>query len=536
MVETARIEFATATDGTATVTVNGIAVHSRYNPTREAERLVAAQLGRSAPDTVILFEPGLGYLAAAARRTAADAQILAITFAPSIAARAMPLLAESGAEIWPHGGLSLDRFLENRIDDLQLASMAVVDPSVAKRCFPETHREVSKVLRCLLARQKASVATTLGFGRRWIRNAVGNVLRIERVAPLQRLQRPVVIAASGPSLEEVLPDLARLRPRFALWALPSALRALGAAGLEADLVVATDPGYYATAHLFRQHVPRVAMPLSAAYLPGPSHVPVSLFAEGHGFEGKLIAALGLDLPVIPPAGTVAATAIKLAEQSGAPAILVAGLDLCYRDLHGHARPSLSAVLLEERARRTQPYPTELFTHAIAHAPTRVSVRGTVIRRGPSLDAYASWFDRAVSSRPRAARLLPSLVSTMGLPGIAPDGMESALQAAVPNVTPITPTHSELSPNWPSEAARAESLMTLLANWARQLESASLGPTAPDLLRGTAVWHLAHYCQTGDLLRTRTAMRQGKEWVPTWRNAIQGCQRLVDNLKARVRAA
>ena len=536
----AQIEFATATDGTATVIVNGTAIHSRYHPIREAQRLVAGQLRESVPETVILFEPGLGYAAAAIRQSLPNARILAITFESAIAERAMPLLRECGAEVWSSDGVSLDRFLERHIDDLHLASLAVVDPSVAARCFPEAHRERSEVLRDVLARQKASVATTAGFGRRWLRNAVDNTLRIERVTPLPTVQRPLVVAASGPSLEEVARPLAGLRRHFELWALPSALRALAAAGLEPDLVVATDPGYYATAHFFRQRVARVAMPLSAAPLPSRAQPAVSLFAEGHGFEHDLLAVLGIDLPVVTPAGTVATTAIKLAERCGARWILLAGLDLCYRDLLAHARPSLSAELLEERARRTRPYPTQLLAHAMDHAPERVAVGGSVIRRGPALDAYASWFDRVAKSAATVARLLPSPISTGGLRELEPAALEGALHAAVSAADRVAAPKRDIqrgrAPTWPSQHARVAAVGGLLADWARQIAAAGRVPTAPDQLRGTAVWHLAHYCETAELLRSRTALRRGEEWVRTWRKALQGCQRLVDNIDARVRAA
>ena len=534
----AQIEFATATDGSAIVSVNGVALHSRYQPAREAQRLAASQLGQSRPEIVILFEPGLGYAAAAIRQQLPDAGILVITYHPRLAARARPILERAHSHIWTPNGEPLDRFFQRHIDDLHIASLAVVDSGTAGRCFPAAHRDVTAALRSLLARQKASFATTVGFGRRWIRNAIVNSCRINRVAALPTVRGPLVVAASGPSLEEVISDLGRLRPLYQLWALPSAVRVLHAAGLEPDLIVATDPGYYAAAHLFRQPPGRVAMPLSAASPPATTRPAVSLFAEGHGFEADVLQALGMRLPVVPPAGTVAASAIRLAAQNGARWVLMAGLDLCYRDLLAHARPSLSGELLRQAVSRQRPYVTQLLVHAMRHAPVRQTVDGNVIRRGAALDAYAGWFNTRGADGVHLARLEPSPIATTGLQPIALAQLEGELQKAVAS-TRAAPSRSgtgaEKTQRWRSPSARGAAIATLLSGWIRALEAAMAARLPPEQLRDTSVWHLAHYIETAGLLRATAAARNGGEWWSDWAEVLQACRRHVDNLAVRARA-
>ena len=511
-----------------------IPLNSKFDPESEATTFIKRAVGDRIPSAICIVGETLGYLCQAAARIYPMAKIVGICLSREIRRYVgedfhnLRLLFADDA--------SLERNFRPDVPEIDYDRVVVVSWGPSMRIWRSVAEWVLETLESSIRMATGSLMTQASFGPRWLSNLIRNIVRIETRPQFTISDKPIIAAASGPTLDRHLEGILAVRNDVEIWALPSSVGALRRASITPDLVITTDPGYYATAHLFRRQVRHVAMPLSAAPLPSGSDATVSLFAEGHGFEGDLLPALGVHPSAVPPAGTVAATAIRLAARCGARWILLAGLDLCYRDLRGHARPSLSAQLLEETAGRTRPYTTQLLAHAMDHAAERIAVDGAVIRRSPALDAYASWFDREAELGAEVTRLLPSPVATAGLPGLQPRQLESALRQAATGLAPAPAAQRQTVPAWPRLPARATALGAVVADWARKLHGASAGPTPPDELRDTAVWHLAHYCATAGLLRSRAAFRQREHWQPEWRAALQRCQRLVDNLEARVRAA
>ena len=538
-----RLRFEPTRDGSHTVYVDGVALHSRYEPTREAERLVGRQIGDAAPSLVVVVGPGLGHIVAAVRRRHRHARIVSVAFDAELARHAHQDLEVAGCRSWAPGHGELMSFLRHEINELDLNSIAVVDPPAAARIFPQAHTAAIAALRIVLAEQRGTLATTAAFGRRWIRNAIRNVLRLEQVTPLRSAGLPIVIAASGPSLELVIAELRAARRLCLLWALPSAVPALTAAELTPDVIVITDAGYYGASHLFhRQTVSQIAMPLSAAPVPNLDGVatPVTLFAEGHEFERPLFAALGVAPPPVPAAGTVAASALRLALQLQARSVFLVGLDLCYLDLQGHARPNVAASLLNAMSSRTSPYPALLYAHAQAAAPERQMHAGKLLRRSTALDTYASWFASlsvpavagpGLVAPPDLARVEPTPVATPALRSISRHLLKAELRAATRSNSPIVPVR----PPWPGRDERLAVIVDLLSNWSSAIEAAAIEP--PDRLAGSIARHLIHYSAPVELMRVVAAQRRGDPgWERQWQSLLQGCNAFVDNLAWRVRRA
>ena len=101
------------------------------------------------------------------------------------------------------------------------------------------------------------------------------------VYEINNISSPVFIAASGPSLKESFPFLKRYSDRIILAALPSSLRALKSESIIPDLVIHTDPGFWAKEHL--KYLPDkkipIIMPLTSAFVPETDN-PIILFNQG----------------------------------------------------------------------------------------------------------------------------------------------------------------------------------------------------------------------------------------------------------------
>ncbi len=446
----------TSRTGQPILLVDGRPLSSTYDPEREAERFVRTALaGAAAVPTIILFGAAMGHLEAAIAAQAPAARQVRIALSPEVAALAP---ARPEAPLWHPGSReSLTAFLSTWIDESDVPGLRVVEWAPCLAAWPEQARAAQAAIRLFVERLRASYATTAAFGALWLRNALANFVGVQALGALAPAdpREVVLIAASGPSLEDALPAVRDCRSRMRLWALPSAVRALAHAGLCPDLIVVTDPGLYALQHLPAGLGVPIAMPLAASR--GSRHFTDTtlLFAQPYAFEAELAGLLApWPLPVVAPQGSVAASALGLAAAVGHRSIVFAGLDLCYRDVVSHARPNLFEIYHAIRASRLAPCDGALYAAAAEQAVgARAEARTTA-----GLRAYAQWF--ATAALPQGVRVRRLLASPVPLPSVDPLHPRD-LPALLPRALSAPSPPRTLSPP-PDRRARARAA---LERWA-----------------------------------------------------------------------
>ncbi|OHD22192.1 MAG: hypothetical protein A2064_04145 [Spirochaetes bacterium GWB1_66_5] len=448
------LEIRPARSGQLTARIGGAYLHSPYDPEAEARRFAESSLAGGCPAMVLLLGAELGHAGKALLRLCPGARLLPVYYDPELAARGQPGWG-------PASGESLLDFLRRALPEAE--GLLVLEWPASARLYPQASLEAWRQTAQLLRELRGGLATTAAVGRRWLANCLNNFLGIDRVlcaaSPASSL--PILIAASGPSLPAALPALGRLRERFQLWALPSAVECLLAYGLVPDLAVLTDPGYYGLAHLFalRAADTPLAMPLSAAAGAWSLRTGVQLLAQEALYEQALLSAADYPAPIVPPQGTVAATAMELALRRTRGQVIFAGLDLCFQDLLGHARPNLFESTLESGSDRLQPLHHRRFTWAQAQAPRRLPPRA---RTGQALETYAGWFASRAPD-PRLYRLLPSEVA---LPGFRPLD-QVGLERLLPTDKQTAADALAEQPGYPDRPKRLRLLRGLLGDWQRR---------------------------------------------------------------------
>lgn len=420
--------------------VGTIRLHSAYDPMREARRFVEALPFREPPSVCVVLGEAFGYLSDALRARFSATRILAICYDQRL--RFEP---RSNGEWDPSCPETVDRFFDRVLSDLDVEGLEVIEWQPSAAAYPERARAAREAIAQTVRERTGSLSTIRAFGPRWARNAIVNFLSLEGLVELGRGAREsggfgmqaapggaVVIAASGPSLEEALPLLARKRHDLFLIALPSSLAALAAAGLCPDLVVATDAGYWASLHLAEMPRlsggarPPVAMPLSAARGVWRTGSRVALLDQGGLFERALLALGTLPSLSVAANGTVAAVALEVALQLSDGPIVFAGLDLCFRDIHEHVRPHTFDFLWATGQSRLNPLCGTLVRRALDRAKER-ETGGE--RTSPAFRAYAGWLARARVSGRRVYRLNPSSVELPAFPPLDADGLARLLAAS-----------------------------------------------------------------------------------------------------------
>ncbi|MEW5816881.1 MAG: 6-hydroxymethylpterin diphosphokinase MptE-like protein, partial [Spirochaetota bacterium] len=320
---------------------------------------------------------------------------------------------------------------------------------------------------------------------------------------------PVVIAASGLSLEDSLKVLHKIRDTIQLWALPSALPALFNGNLQPDLVVSTDPGYYAAMHLryleAGEDVP-VSMPLSSAKTGVEKDKLVCVLSQNTFFENAVINAFSIPAESIPSNGTVAGTALELALKVTAGPVVFSGLDFCYRDILSHSRPHGFEALVEKNSNRFEPFYGRIYARAQTLAPKYD--HGLQIRTSLPVETYAEWFRWKASGEPkRIFRVNPSPIN---LEPMVPLN-DNELISMCNNLTfkEYRLVHSvKKSISLPEKKVR---IKAILGSWKVSLNQTmselSKSKKIEILLRNRTVYELIYYCDLPGFTQIRKSLRQ-----------------------------
>ncbi|MDR3248521.1 MAG: DUF115 domain-containing protein [Treponema sp.] len=375
------------------------ALHSRYNPHREAERYLSALSIPSQTRCFILIEPGLGYMIPILCRRFPGARIIALHV------EAIPgstREAEENTVHWdPSCPRSPEEFLEQELSassttgDFGAESIRIIEWQPSRDLYGEPYVSLLSAAAVAIRRFDAERRTVRTFGRRWVRNFFKNLRLLHQFPVYGDVSVPVIVTGAGPSLEKSLPVIGALKKQHNCFiiAASSSVMALLCRGITPDLVLATDGGGWALLHLyelFRKNStrpPAIAASLIAGLPSQCGDLPILGIADGSLWQGLILRGLGIPHLVLPQRGTVTATALDLAFALGRGKVCIAGMDLDTQDIRTHVRPYSFDRLWQEGASR-------ILSEYSQHFFRQNSMQG-----GGSHQIYAQWFSAQLASYP-----------------------------------------------------------------------------------------------------------------------------------------
>lgn len=415
-------KFSFAKNGELTAASNGMALHSTYNPSREAAQ--AADQSKNSEKEIFIFAGlGLGYLALECAKRFSDKTFIVLEqdaphFFAALASldftelfKIQKLFFIIGASVEQAAALveSAGGF-ENAKIFCQKAQIAH-----ASQYFD------SFFARGEQAKQKAQVNTNTleRFGMLWLKNSARNLEAMQRLDGVNIYfnaaasnnngeQMPngiefqplaAVILAAGPTLEEALPHLNAIKDRAVLIALDTSLRAMLRAGVEPDFIVLTDPQYWAWQHIAQLKSPSSVLIAEGAVYPSVFRfecskivLTSSLFPLGKFIESRLGKKGELS-----SGGSVSTTAWEFARAIGSKEIYFSGLDLGFPQKKTHIKGST----FEEAAHRNS---TRISTAESALCGILFSAKnqigadynGSPIITDERMKLFASWFEQKIA--------------------------------------------------------------------------------------------------------------------------------------------
>lgn len=361
-----------------TCLVQGKYLHSKYNPQNEGERFAENIQADFSPLCVFILEPALSYCAQPLKKRFPQAEICAIRFSQDFS---------DSDSLWDKvfyackdSPVSLSEQLFNFLGEEKLISSLTLDWAPSKAIFPLKSEETWTEIKKAILKARDVIGTRAYFSKRWLKNSVIFASKVKKTLLLEKGNMPVIIAASGPSLETSLPFLKKFRENFFLIALSSAFMPLLSHSIGPDFVISSDGGFWAKKHLnFKKDSDCIfALEAEAA-------VPKKLLDDNYilplcyndGLERNLLDSIGCPYMLSERNGTVAGTALCFAFSLTEGNIYLCGLDQAPAPGFQHVQPNALEAANEKKDFR------------LRNKETRLTI--SRFKSAPSLEIYRNWF-------------------------------------------------------------------------------------------------------------------------------------------------
>ena len=195
------ISFLQTKSGNQTFSVDNIFFHSKYSPVTEAERFISTNNFDYIPKVIILIEPGFSYLYSILKKKYPDAKIGIIRIINQI----------PDSKNWDFCININDcskQSLSSLFNESELLCTQFLCWPVAQKLFPEEIKKISSVYKESFEEAKSLIITRQYFEKKWFINAFQNIKYLNKYSSFnKKIDVPIVIAASGPSLEQALPAI-----------------------------------------------------------------------------------------------------------------------------------------------------------------------------------------------------------------------------------------------------------------------------------------------------------------------------------------
>lgn len=368
------------------------------------------------PACVIILEGALSYCADFLRKKFPGAKIGVIRFCADFAD------CDSKWDFALNGAPLGERLFDALGEEGLFATLFYEWPPSA-RAWPQETKNAWNEIKAATQKAATVLATREHFGKRWLKNKIRFFERIQSAAVLQKIKRPVVICASGPSLEDALGAIKKAREKIFLCALSSSLGALARNKIAPDLCLSCDGGFWAKKHL---DILRTEFAQSPLALATEAALPAVLFKEktivplcydDDALSKDFFAALDIPFVEARRNGTVSGTALELFLKMAEGPIFFCGLDLQSCKKASHARPNALEILSQEKDFRLAPKATR-------------AARASLTNQ--ALDIYADWFSNCPLSGKNVFRIKgsePFKRSLGQIKDISAAQFESAVHAA-----------------------------------------------------------------------------------------------------------
>ena len=386
--------------------------HSRYNPEREALQIVEGCFKNETHAVVI--GNGLGYSAELLLdrlpRLNYGSQLFIIepdpfVFIASLKYRNLTKLLSDNRVVFYFGtdAAGISEQWSNALDWSVMEGLAVVEHQPTKSRFADFFVSLLGNMKHLANRSRGNLVTLMNVGSEFHTNNFMNLPEAFFLPGADRLFDkfkgiPAIVVAAGPSLDKNIDLLKKIKGRFPIIAVDTALRHMIANGIKPDIVCAADSSYENSLD-FVGVEDETEVILAAELMTHPDIFkvfkgPKMLVSFGGGLFQQ-IASYREEIGSLICWGSVATTAFDLARKTGADPIIFVGLDLSFYDGRLHTKGSYSDDILYEKLHPFTSIENETSDYICERGHFQfMGANGKLIYTDTNMKAYKEWFEDA----------------------------------------------------------------------------------------------------------------------------------------------
>jgi hypothetical protein len=367
--------------GPLTMKLNGHYLYSRYDPLKDAERFIHSQINGSA-NVYCLFGFGLGYHVRELLQKEPDKQIIVIEPYVSVIRKAVENIDLSN--IFSHPNVEIlcleqGQAMINTLNELTKQQTRWIIPNAWLKALPQSHP-----LKHFLEDIKIQEMSFQRFSSLMEKNFAENLKYMD--ADVGKLfakfngQKAILVSA-GPSLDDTVYSLKKLKNKYFILSVGSALRVLKENSIVPDAVIITDPQEFVYKQLDGMEFAQSLIYLSTAcHIAVANHKGLRIIAFQKGYPQAESYADKKKLPLVDTGGSVATTALDILIKMGFSEIVLLGQDLAYSKNRSHSLQSISGVEVVSN---------ESLLSVLAND-------GTMVKTTTILSIYRRWFERKVA--------------------------------------------------------------------------------------------------------------------------------------------
>lgn len=343
--------------GALSATQNEQALHSAYNPQKEAERLLDDDALQQ-KDACVFFGCGLGYAVQSFVQKYPKKTLVLVE--PELLHFLLALYATDWESVFAHNSCVM--VIAGQVD----SAFGIMQQIGTDNCHVISTKnytmhnsayfaKLAELIERNKQKDQINMRTLQKFSHLWLRNMCKNAKLASSFDGIMRFKDafkdlPALVIAAGPSLDDVLESLKILQQKTVTICVDTALRACISAGIEPDFIVSVDPQYWNARHLDRLTSPKSILITELASYPQTLRFNCKeiLLCSSLYPLGKFLEKRTGDNGALGAGGSVATSAWDFARFIGCSIIYIAGLDLSFPDNKTHFKGST----FEEQAVRT----------------------------------------------------------------------------------------------------------------------------------------------------------------------------------------
>lgn len=343
------IDVVSTRDGKYTAKLNGKFLHSKYNPSKEAEKVISNYSIKD-KKVVVLFGIGFGYyLEEVLKSVGSDTKIF-------IVEKNLYLLKKlfevrefdkilNNKNIFIYHTSQKFEFVYKLEENLKVGfglEYEIIVHKVESEFYSKEYNEFIFEIKNSLSNNLVNTSTIFEFSKMWQKNRFMNLNNFAKSIPAITLFNelknvPAVIVAAGPSLDKNIMYLKWIKNKALIIAVGTVLKKLFDEGIEPDIIVSVDGGEPNWEHFSRvdyEDVPLAYEPMLNPKISSKHKgIKVGFVTQDvvSAWAEKILGEMGF----VKSGGTVAISSYDFAVKLGCNPIILLGQDLAYSGGKSH---------------------------------------------------------------------------------------------------------------------------------------------------------------------------------------------------------